>query len=225
MLSGTRRYILFTQILVTITVLFSAAGCVTVDQEMILKEDASGTSALKICVDQKIYQDENFRREYEPLIRNVFDELDSSSGAVTLSRGEKDYDTDHCYEVSHEFRDVNQFGGSSIRFTYGTENNYKVLRSTILVWDDVTPDQWTRFREAEVANSGRLSFRFTFPYPVSEAIGGTISKQTAVWDFPLRQVADSPMRGLGMTAKAPVRSFSIEGTYKIEGGKSNVRLK
>jgi hypothetical protein len=219
------QMITLARVLILFGIVMTWTGCVTVDQEMTLKEDGSGSSTLNVCVDQKAYRDENYRTEYEALIRQVFDDLEKSPGTTAHYRDEKDYNDNHCYEASHEFGNVNQFGGKSIKFSYGTEDNHKVLRSTILVWDDVTQDQWARFREEETADKGRLSFQFTFPYPITEAIGGSISGMTAVWDFPLRQIADSPMRGMGMTAKAPVKRLSIEGTYKIEGGKSNIRLK
>jgi len=220
-----RKYQLIAVVLINLAAFISLDACVTVDQEMILKDDASGSSVLKVCVDQVIYSDEGYRAEYEPLIWAAFEELDGSPGTTAHSRDEKDQEDSHCYEASHEFGNVNRFGGSTISFNYGTENNHKVLRSTVLVWDDLTEDQWDRFRGEKTADNSRLAFRFTLPYPVTEAIGGSISGAMASWDLPLLRIADSSMRGMGMTTKAPVRSISIEGTYTIEGGKSNIRLK
>jgi hypothetical protein len=225
MLNVNRKCQLIAAALLTVAAAFSAGGCVTVDQEVVLKGDTSGSSILKVCIDQEVYRDESYRAEYEPLIWTVFDNLDDSPGTTVQSREEKDYEGVHCYEASHEFGNVNEFGGNSINFSYGTEDNQKVLRSKVLVWDDVTQDQWAQFKGGKKADNSRLRFRLTFPYPVTEAIGGTINGMSAVWDVPLSQFTESPMRGMGMTAKAPVRSFSIEGTYKIEGGKSNIRLK
>lgn len=201
------------------------SGCLTVDQEVVLKEDGSGSSFLRVCVDRETYLDESSRREYEPLIRMVFDDLDRSRGTTGHSRTEVDQQETHCYEGSHEFGNVNEFGGNSMRFSFVTENRQKVLRSTILLWDDLTQDQWVRFKGEDTAGSARLRFRFTLPYPVTEAIGGAINGAMAVWDVPLVRFADSPLRGTGMTARAAVGSISIEGNYRIEGGKSKIRLK
>ncbi len=215
----------FAEFLFAAALVFSVAGCLTVEQEMTLREDASGTSSLKICVDQKFYQDDNFRTEYEPIIRKVFDDLENSPGSITLLRSEEDYDNSHCYEASHEFGNINEIAGSDFTFSYRTDGNQKVLRARVFFREMATESQWIRFKDENTADNGRLSFRFTLPLRVTEVIGGRIKEQMAIWDLPIQQVIDSRMKDLSMTASANIRSFSIGGTYSIEGGKSRVRKK
>jgi len=220
-----RHWKLLTEIIFAMALVFSVAGCVTVEQEMTLREDASGSATLKVCVDQKFYQDENFRTEYEPLIRKVFDDLENSPGSITLLRSEEDYDNSHCYEASHEFGNINEIAGSDFTFSYLTDGKQKVLRARVFFREMATESQWIRFKDENTASNARLSFRFTLPLRVTEAVGGRIKEQMAIWDLPIQQVIDSRMKDLSMTASANIRSFSIGGTYSIEGGKSRVRKK